>query len=56
MDVVVMDQMEMEARLLPKARELARDKYATMEWTLHRSVAASNPGPRLAGAGSNVLP
>ena len=56
MDVTVMNQMEMEARLLPAARELARDKYATMDWTLHRSVAASNPGPRIAGAGSNVLP
>ncbi|WP_050028382.1 hypothetical protein [Verrucomicrobium sp. BvORR034] len=56
MDVVVMDQMEMEARLLPAARELARDKYETMEWTLHRSAPSSNPGPRIAGAGSTVLP
>ncbi|WP_051946180.1 hypothetical protein [Verrucomicrobium sp. BvORR106] len=56
MEVIVMDQQEMEARLMPAARNLARDKYATVEWTLHRSAPSPSPGPltQLAVPGSTV--
>jgi hypothetical protein len=44
-EVTVMNQEEMEAKLLPVARELALQKYGSMEWTTNRS--APSPAPVL---------